>query len=120
LRGPRSGDGLVRGLIFAGLARALELGDVLRQKVVEHGADGRDHRELGDIIPSRRDRRTHKVGGKSEFEREQNPGRNLIQISRPRISLTDRPLIAASSDMSAWKAPNATTRTAPASIKSAM
>ena len=63
-RSNRLGGGLVRGPISAGLARLLELGDVLRQEVVEHGANGRDHRKLGDVVPGGRNRGAHEIGGK--------------------------------------------------------
>ncbi len=56
------------------LRTEIELGDVLGEKIIEHGADGRDHGELGDVVPGGRDRRAHEIGGKGEFETKQNPG----------------------------------------------
>lgn len=52
----------------------VEGGYVLRQKIIEHGADGGDHRELGDVLPGRRHRRAQEVGGERELEPEQDPG----------------------------------------------
>ncbi len=52
----------------------VELGDVPRQEVIEHGADGRDHRELGDVVPGRRHGGAQDVGGQGKFQPEQDPG----------------------------------------------
>src|SRR5512143_2704292 len=65
---------LREGWISARVAHGIELGDVLGEEIVEHGADGRDHGELGDVLPGGSDRSAHEIGGKGEFETKQNPG----------------------------------------------
>ena len=51
-----------------------EGGDILRQEVIEHGADSGDDGELPDILPGGRDGRAHDIGGQRELQREQDPG----------------------------------------------
>jgi hypothetical protein len=74
----RRSNGLGRGLlsghrILAGIL-GLEGGDVLGQKVVQHGADGGDHRQLPDVLPGGGDGGAQDVGGEREFQRQQDPG----------------------------------------------
>src|SRR5262249_33720106 len=52
-----------------------ELGNILRQEIIEHSADGGDHPKLGDVVPGGRNRRANEVGGECKFESEQNPSR---------------------------------------------
>ena len=72
-RGSSAGSGLRLRRISAGFAGLIELGDILCQEIIQHGADGGDHRELGDVVPGRRHGRAHDVGGKREFQRQQDP-----------------------------------------------
>jgi len=52
-----------------------ELGDILREEIIEHGADDGDHPELGDVVPGGRHRGAHEIGGECKFESKQNPSR---------------------------------------------
>ncbi len=70
---PQSG----RRRISAAFANPVELGDVLGEKIIQHGADRRNHGEFGDVVPGGRHGRANDVGGERKFEREQNPGGEL-------------------------------------------
>ncbi len=56
------------------LGRALaQLGDVFAQEIIKQRSDGRDCRELSDVLPRWRDDATNDVGGQLELEPQQEP-----------------------------------------------
>jgi hypothetical protein len=73
---------------------SIECGNVLGEKIIEHGANGRDHREFADVVPSRGHRRSHQIGSEREFERKQDPGRefepDLAALNCARLALPNR------------------------------
>jgi hypothetical protein len=101
------------------LAGSIEGGDVLGEEIVEHGADGGDDGELGDVLPSRRHRGAHKIRGERELKREQDPSGKFEPDLAPRISSAVRVNTAPTSPVSACRAPKVTMSTAPASMASA-
>ena len=64
-----------RGQVVAWPLDWFERGDILRQEIIEHGADGSDHRKLADVVPGGRNRRANEVGGEGKFESKQDPSR---------------------------------------------
>ena len=74
-------------------AGALFLRKFALEEVVQEHADGRDRRELADLVPVGRARRAHHVGRELEFQRERETARqpHAHVPSRPAEGLAKQP-----------------------------